>query len=54
MLDIKLLTKPQLTARLRQTAGPIGPLRPLTEQLVASGYHIAAELVAQTLAALQE
>lgn len=39
--------------RARQL-GLIGPLRPLTEQLVASGYHIAAELMAQTLAALQE
>jgi uncharacterized protein len=39
--------------RARQL-GLIGPARPLVEQLVASGYHLAPVLVARTLDALGE
>lgn len=39
--------------RARQL-GLIGPVRPLAERLVGSGYHLAPALVAQALAALGE
>jgi hypothetical protein len=42
-----------LLARGRQL-GLIGPVRPLTASLQASGYHLAGPLVRNTLAALGE
>ncbi len=42
-----------LLARARQLV-LIGPLRPLAESLLSSGYHLARPLVEETLAALGE
>jgi predicted nucleic acid-binding protein len=42
-----------LLVRARQL-GWVGPLRPLAELLLSSGYHLARPLVEETLAALGE
>jgi predicted nucleic acid-binding protein len=42
-----------LLARARQL-GLVGPVRPLAEDLMASGYHLARPLVEETLAVLGE
>jgi predicted nucleic acid-binding protein len=42
-----------LLVRAKQL-GLIGPVRPLTDELLASGYHLGRYLVAETLASLGE